>query len=140
MSRNTKGQSQPALGQCLCGKIRLSCQDMNTQVHVCHCATCRGWSGGPSVSVDCGTQVTFEGAEYLSTYDSSEWADRGFCAACGTHLFYRLKHDQRYIVPVGLFRAEHPFNLHQQIFIDDKPAFYDFANKTKLLTGAEVFA
>ena len=27
-----------------------------------------------------------------------------------------------------------------QIFIDEKPAYYDFANKTKNMTGAEVFA
>ena len=27
-----------------------------------------------------------------------------------------------------------------QIFIDEKPAYYDFANKTHNMTGAEVFA
>ena len=53
---------------------------------------------------------------------------------------YRLKHDQRYIMPVGLFGTGHPFSLHQQIFIDEKPTFYDFANTTEMLTSAEVFA
>jgi hypothetical protein len=127
-------------GQCLCGKLQVTCKDIDTQVHVCHCSTCQGWSGGPSLSVDCGTEVTFQGREYLTIYESSQWAERGFCAVCGTHLFYRLKHDQRYIMPVGLFGAEHPFIMHQQIFVDEKPAFYDFANTTEQLTGAEVFA
>lgn len=140
MSHDTAIQAKPARGRCLCGDIRIICKEMSPEVHVCHCATCRGWSGGPALSVDCGKQVDFEGAEHLTSYDSSDWADRGFCANCGTHLFYRMKHDQRYIMPVGLFGTEHPFSLHQQIFIDEKPTFYDFANQTEMLTGAEVFA
>ena len=32
------------------------------------------------------------------------------------------------------------FEFASQIFIDDKPAYYDFANKTHNMTGAEVFA
>ena len=32
------------------------------------------------------------------------------------------------------------FALTSQIFVDEKPAYYDFANKTKNMTGAEVFA
>jgi hypothetical protein len=32
------------------------------------------------------------------------------------------------------------FKFTSQIFIDDKPAYYDFANKTHNMTGAEVFA
>jgi hypothetical protein len=27
-----------------------------------------------------------------------------------------------------------------QVFIDSKPQFYDFANETKMMTGAEVVA
>ena len=108
MSSDTRIQAKPALGHCLCGNIRIKCKEMSTEVHVCHCATCRGWSGAPALSIDCGRKVTFEGSEHLRTYDSSEWADRGFCAQCGTHLFYRLKHDQRYIMPVGLLVQDIP--------------------------------
>ena len=32
------------------------------------------------------------------------------------------------------------FAFTSQIFIDEKPAYYDFANKTHNMTGAEVFA
>ena len=32
------------------------------------------------------------------------------------------------------------YTLASQIFIDEKPAYYDFANKTHNMTGAEVFA
>lgn len=32
------------------------------------------------------------------------------------------------------------FTFQEQIFVDEKPADYDFANDTPKLTGAEVFA
>jgi len=28
----------------------------------------------------------------------------------------------------------------RQVFVDEKPEYYDFANKTKDFTGAEIFA
>jgi hypothetical protein len=55
-------------------------------------------------------------------------------------LFYRLKHDGKHIVPVGLFRDGPAFHLDHQIFIDEKPDYFSFANVTHNMTGAEVFA
>jgi len=84
--------------------------------------------------------VGFEGAEYISTFSSSEWAERGFCQVCGTHLFYRLKQDGHYAIPVGLFGDNGEWTFAEQIFIDQKPSFYSFAESTRNLTGTEVFA
>lgn len=92
------------------------------------------------MTVDCGTDVRFDGEEHVTLYESSEWARRGFCARCGSHLFYLLKADGRYFVPVGLFDSEEQFQFDHQIFIDKKPSFYSFANVTDNLTEEEVFA
>ena len=92
------------------------------------------------MTVDCGANVSFSGEEHISLYDSSEWALRGFCGRCGSHLFYQLKEDGRYFVPVGLFDSEEQFQFDHQIFIDKKPSFYSFANVTDNLTEEEVFA
>ena len=35
--------------------------------------------------------VDFTGASNIARYDSSEWAQRGFCRNCGSNLFYQLK-------------------------------------------------
>ncbi|UTW10261.1 hypothetical protein [Marinobacterium rhizophilum] len=43
-------------------------------------------------------------------------------------------------MPVGLFGDDPKLVLDHQVFIDEKPAFYDFANPTTNLTGAEAFA
>ncbi len=127
-------------GACLCGKTRLIAAENADKVGACHCVTCRRWGGGPLLAVDCGTTVTLEGEEHIGVFDSSEWADRGFCKNCGTHLFYRLKGINQYIVPAGLFADRPSHNLDHQVFIDHKPGYYDFANETENMTGAEVFA
>ena len=72
-------------------------------------------------------------------FNSSEWAERGFCSRCGSHLFYRLKETGHYAVPVGVFDDQEQLVFESQIFIDHKPSFYSFANETEDLTEAQVF-
>lgn len=127
-------------GSCLCGAVHIAAKTTSEHVGACHCSMCRKWTGGPLLAVDCGNDVSFEGKENISTFDSSEWAERGFCNKCGTHLFYRLKQQNQYIVPVGLLDNYEPAAFDHQIFIEEKPSFYSFANETKNMTGAEVFA
>lgn len=127
-------------GKCLCGavSVRLASQD-SLSMSVCHCGICRRWSGGPFMTLECHKAPVIEGAEHVRTYASSDWAERGFCTVCGTHIFYRLREHEFYAVPVGLFEegGSWPFNL--QVFIDEKPANYRFANETREMTGEEVF-
>ncbi|GAA4356626.1 GFA family protein [Kangiella marina] len=129
--------------QCLCKKVSINVAETKPHVDSCHCSMCRKWSGGPFLAIDCGTEVNFEGHEHIKVFSSSEWAERGFCSNCGTHLFYRLKEANQYIMPAGLFDSLDGLESAEfttQIFIDEKPRYYDFVNKTKMMTGEEVFA
>ena len=81
--------------------------------------------------------VSFKGLTPVA-YRSSEWAERGFCPTCGTHLFYHLLPTDEYILCAGLFQ-EQAFELTGQIFIDEKPDFYELKNDTPTLTGQQVF-
>jgi hypothetical protein len=92
------------------------------------------------MEIACGTAVSFGGEENVSVFDSSAWAERGFCSKCGTHLFYRLKETGQHMIPVGLFESDDKLVFESQVFIDEKPGFYSFANETKNMTGAELFA
>ncbi|MEQ8484429.1 MAG: GFA family protein [Pseudomonadales bacterium] len=123
-------------GQCLCGAISVSV-DEHRDVDLCHCSMCRRWTGGPMFAVHCHTPVRFSGNE-PARYRSSEWAERGFCPTCGTHLFYHLLPTDEYIVTAGLFDNQ-AFRLVTEIFIDEKPDFYDFRNDTRRLTGQQAF-
>jgi len=127
-------------GSCLCGAVKIVVKKINNEVGACHCGMCRKWGGGPLLAVDCGTDVSFDGEENISVYNSSEWAERAFCNQCGSHLYYRLKEPNQHMVPVWLFDTDIPFVFGHQIFIESKPDYYHFGNKTKNMTGEEVFA
>jgi hypothetical protein len=92
------------------------------------------------LSLHCGDDVQIDGTESLTVFRSSEWAERGFCAKCGTHLYYRLVPANEYILSAGLFQDGMEFKFKEQIFIDKKPSYYEFSNKTEQLTEAQVFA
>ena len=92
------------------------------------------------MAVDCGTEVAFEGEDEVKVFDSSPWADRGFCGRCGSHLFYRIKETGQLMIPAGIFENEEGLVFDHQVFIDEKPAFYDFSNDTQNMTGAEIAA
>ena len=126
-------------GLCLCGAVAIRAQD-GRDVGVCHCAMCRRWGGGPLFAVHCGPDVEIAGSDKVKSYASSPWAERAFCTECGSHLYYRLKATGEYIVPAGLFGDMPDAVLTSQIFIDQKPSYYRFANETTELTAAEVFA
>jgi hypothetical protein len=126
-------------GDCLCGAVRIIATNPNNTVCACHCEMCRKWGGGPFMEIDCGSEVLFEGEENVAIYDSSKWAERGFCNQCGTHLFYRLKENKQHMITIGIFNNQDNLIFEKQVFIDRKPSFYCFSNKTNDVTEAEMF-
>jgi hypothetical protein len=126
-------------GSCMCGAVRLSFRG-GRGVGACHCTLCRKWSGGPMLAVESHGRVDIEGEEHVTVFASSDWAERGFCSRCGTHLFYRLRSGELYAMPVGMLQDGPDWIFEQQVFIDEKPAWYAFVNETRNLTGEQVFA
>lgn len=125
--------------KCLCGAVGITITMQSNHISVCHCSMCRKWGGGPLFAAEPIGDVSFMGNEHIAIFSSSEWAERGFCKQCGTHLFYRLKQEEHYAIPVGLLDGS-DWDFTEQIFIDQKPEFYTFANDTRMLTEEEVFA
>lgn len=127
-------------GACLCGAVTVTAKLAQKTMGACHCSICRKWGGGPLLAAECHEGIQWQGEESISVYDSSAWAQRGFCKTCGTHLFYRLKEQPFYALPAGLLENSDSLSFEQQVFIDEKPHNYSFANPTRNLTGAELFA
>ncbi len=127
-------------GSCLCGAVKISTTSINHHLAACHCSMCRKWGGAALLGVECNHGVSFEGEENIAVYQSSEWAERGFCKKCGSHLFYRLKQNNHYYIPVGIFDDDEGLVFDLQVFIEEKPEYYSFANETKKMTGEELFA
>ena len=127
-------------GGCLCGSVRFDLDEAITSFGACHCDMCRRWTGGPYLATDCGKGVRFEGEENIGRFKSSDWAERGFCKICGSSLFYFIIPSGDYLMAVGAFDDQDGLDMTSQVFIDEKPDCYGFANETKLMTGEEVFA
>ena len=102
-------------GRCLCGAVAFSAEHVETEHHACHCGMCRRWSGGAGFLGAASAGLTFSGTEQLVRFASSAWAERGFCNACGTVLFYFLKPTQAYMMSVGTFDDSSPFRLTREI-------------------------
>lgn len=130
-----------ATGRCLCGAVSFRAEVADAGVHVCHCSICRRWAGGPlfAVAIEPGG-VTWENDAEIGRFASSDWAERGFCRRCGTHLFYRLVEQDQYILEMGTFDDVAPFAVASEIYIDDKPAGYAIAGEHPRLTGEQFLA
>lgn len=77
--------------RCMCGafnlEINLATSSLPISRTLCLCARCRSVSGscGTSYLAVPKTQVVDPSKYNLTSYDSSEWARRHFCATCGAH-------------------------------------------------------
>lgn len=131
--------SQRLSGRCLCGAIAFTAVPKHG-MHACHCESCRRWTGGVYLGVDCGDSVEVADPAGVATFDSSEWASRSFCRTCGSSLFWSLKAGGMTAVSVQAFDDPSVFSFDTEIFIDSKPDSYAFVGDRVRLTGAEVMA
>jgi len=78
-------------GGCLCGAVRYEATGPFRGVVVCHCGQCRKWHGAAPgyTAVDKPRFALTSGEDSLRWYRSSPSATRGFCAACGSSLFWQ---------------------------------------------------
>ncbi len=129
-----------ATGRCLCGAVSIKLTAEHKEAGICHCSMCRRWSGAPNISIEVGQDIEIDGKDHVTVYKSSDWAERAFCKTCGSNLYYRLIEADEYVICAGILDDQDSLALTIQIFIDEKPKFYEFANETKTMTGAEVFA
>jgi DNA-binding winged helix-turn-helix (wHTH) protein len=86
----TGGKKVPVTGGCLCGEIRYRLTEPALDTCLCHCRMCQKWSGGP---VTVGSTYSINAVQFTKGepkyYKSSPFAERGFCANCGSSLTYR---------------------------------------------------
>lgn len=127
-------------GRCLCGAVSFAARLPKREVAICHCEMCQRWTAGPFLAVEFAGKLAIEGADSVSLFRSSEWGERAFCKVCGTSLFWHMAGTEHYALNAGALEDKSALALTLQIFIDEKPAYYDFANDTPKMTGAEVVA
>ena len=82
-----------ATGGCLCGAVRYEVNDELRDVVVCHCVECRRYHGTSGAY----TAVARDGLALEDPQERLRWfpgpnsatrGERGFCATCGSSLFW----------------------------------------------------
>lgn len=109
-------------GGCHCGSVRYSLTGPLRQILICHCDDCRRLAGASWASTrayDDNYKLLRD--ETLAWYDSSAWARRGFCTACGSQLFYQLKKETEFSVAVGTLDDSSGFTIAGQLFTKSHP-------------------
>lgn len=89
-------------GGCQCGAVRYRLSAEPTGVTLCHCRMCQKASGGPMMAFG-GVRHSefFVSSGAIATFSSSDIAERGFCAQCGTPLTYQGVGSDRISVTLG---------------------------------------
>ncbi|MFX0546010.1 GFA family protein [Roseovarius sp. S1116L3] len=111
-------------GQCLCGAVRVTVTGVyDPAIGACHCRMCQQWSGGLFACFSAGAEaVTVTGP--ITRHASSSFAERAFCATCGSHLWMRDtdRADAPYDLMPGLFEAAADWPLRSEIYCDQAMA------------------
>ncbi len=127
-------------GHCLCGAVTISAVSTKPHLEACHCEMCRRWCGSAYLAVQSDSDVSISGEEHVRRYQSSAWAERGFCSKCGSNLFYRFLPTDSYSFLAGLFDDVDGMMLGEEIFVDEQPPYYSFSQDTVRKTGPELIA
>jgi hypothetical protein len=103
-----------ATGRCLCGSVRYEVRGPLRDVLLCHCEECRRWSGYLGAFSAARPEdlvlVADAALRWVDSPQSDRHARRGFCAECGSSLFWKAADAVRIQIAVGTL--DRPTGLH----------------------------
>jgi len=130
-------------GACACGAVSYTITGEIKEASTCHCKTCQAWSGGVFVYVQ-SKHVQLNNEDKLTTWRSSEWAERAFCTTCGSSIYCRITApgplQGEYHIGAGTLKDWKGIKLDKQIFIDRKPDGYEFTAAGTKMTADDIYA
>jgi hypothetical protein len=113
-------------GGCQCGAVRYSSSQLMDNAHICHCRMCQKAVGNvfaALVGAPNDRLVWTRGEP--AVWASSDLAERGFCARCGTPLFYRSIGGTRTGLTIGSLDDPALAPPHVQVGMEGRYAFMD---------------
>jgi hypothetical protein len=75
-------------GQCMCGAVTYTVRGQLRDVWNCHCSRCRRWTGHHMAASRAITADVAMAGE-VTWFQPGPGAEYGFCATCGSSLFWR---------------------------------------------------
>jgi hypothetical protein len=116
-------------GSCLCGAVTFQIAGPVSPIEVCHCVQCRKWTGHFFANIEVAREILqVYGENHITWHHSSQKVRRGFCATCGSTLFFdpidRNKH--KWIgVAMGTLDTSTGEKIALHIFTEEKGDYYE---------------
>lgn len=116
-------------GACLCGKVTFRVAGPMREVVYCHCGQCRRQTGLYYASTNAAeADLTLDGADNITWYESSEHGRRGFCRHCGSALFWKYQGLDHISIQAGSLDKPTRLTPGYHIFCADKGDFYEIGD------------
>jgi len=116
-------------GSCLCGTVSFIVSGRIGAPDACHCKHCRKQSGHYFASGNVPrASIAVAGGENVTWYQSSPKVRRGFCAKCGSALFWDPAGYDWIAIAMGAFDAPTNTHLDRHIFVSEKGDYYEIAD------------
>ena len=117
------------LGTCLCRAVGIEIEEpLEHAPEACHCSQCRKQTGNFFVGINVRrTSLRISGENHVAWYPSSEKVQRGFCAVCGSTLFWKPTRAGYPWTSVALGCLDTPIELKvaKHTFVADKGHYYE---------------
>jgi hypothetical protein len=128
--------AHPVHGRCLCGAVSFTITGPLRQVVVCHCGQCQHNHGGPAYYTSAAWKhIALEGKDRLRWHQSSARARRGFCAECGSSLFWEPIGEARVSINAGALDEPTGLTIAKHIYVADKRGWYEVHDGLPQLPG-----
>ena len=126
-------------GQCMCGAVKFTAE-IGGGYSACWCKMCQQWASGLFMGVHTdGFEVT-DGSSEFTRYKSSEWAERAFCAKCGSNIYYKGDDQPHPSIALGTLDDTSGLERKFEYYTDLKPDGFEPTDKTNAMTSDEVVA
>lgn len=123
-------------GGCLCGSVRFSGTGLRDIVY-CHCRQCRAFHGNAAAyTATVQRALTFSLDASLSWYDSSPGARRGFCANCGSSLFWKPAGKAYLCIAAGAIDDAGALRAARHVFVAEKADYYSIDDDLPQFEGS----
>lgn len=120
--------SHIATGGCLCGAVRYKVRGPLRDVLLCHCVECRRWHGHLSASTAARREDLVIGESgalrWIDSPHSDARARRGFCAECGSSLFWDAPARATVSIAAGTLDADEGLRVAGHWYVSQAGPYY----------------
>jgi hypothetical protein len=112
-------------GGCECGAVRYAVSGGLRPIVACHCSQCRRFTGHfLAATAARRSRMRLIKDAGLKWYDSSDAARRGFCALCGSSLFWEPRGRDHISIAAGSLDDSRDLAIVCHIHVADKAVYY----------------